>query len=357
MDEKLTPKIFIDGYYLNNSRGMSEYTKKIIECSEIEVVDLRDFLVAKILRVLPFPLWEQCIIPLLTLHHGRPCVLISPYNTFPLFLPKNVYNLIICHDLMFMQKDFTPKNWRQQIGKTYRSMIYSKVTNLSKRRWFVAVSNDTMDELKRLDSSIDVECLPNSLNFQAKINTPYEFTEKFGLVVTGSSANKNNDVFITALNRLIEDNHSFNFVVCGIFGPDARNKFLSKLKPLNIGQRIIIEPRLSIDELEERFAACSFLLSYSSNEGFGIPLLQAIKYNKPVFASNIKVYHEILGDSATAYFDPTSPASLVSVIIEAFNLNEEVAINYSDIRSRFSVEGFRKNLNITLQRVISDMNT
>lgn len=40
-------------------------------------------------------------------------------------------------------------------------------------------------------------------------------------------------------------------------------------------------------------------------EGFGIPILEAMRFKKPIFCSNLPVFHEIAGD-AVEYFDPFS---------------------------------------------------
>ena len=48
---------------------------------------------------------------------------------------------------------------------------------------------------------------------------------------------------------------------------------------------------------------CTALFYPSLFEGFGIPILEGISMQKPVFCSDLPVFREIVGD-AVNYFDP-----------------------------------------------------
>ena len=50
------------------------------------------------------------------------------------------------------------------------------------------------------------------------------------------------------------------------------------------------------------FRYCSGFLFPSRAEGFGIPIIEAMHYNKPILASDLSIFHEIAGD-AISYFD------------------------------------------------------
>lgn len=55
----------------------------------------------------------------------------------------------------------------------------------------------------------------------------------------------------------------------------------------------------------------------SFDEGFGIPLIDAMEFNCPVLCSDIPVFREVAGDAAQ-YFDPHSPESICQCMA-AFN--------------------------------------
>ncbi len=50
------------------------------------------------------------------------------------------------------------------------------------------------------------------------------------------------------------------------------------------------------------FRHCAGFLFPSRAEGFGIPIVEAMHYNKPILASDLSIFHEIVGD-AISYFD------------------------------------------------------
>lgn len=61
--------------------------------------------------------------------------------------------------------------------------------------------------------------------------------------------------------------------------------------------------------LEGAFA----LVTASKDEGFGIPIIEAMSRAIPVIASNIPIFREV-ASSAGSYFDPTNPTELCSAI-------------------------------------------
>jgi alpha-1,2-rhamnosyltransferase len=57
------------------------------------------------------------------------------------------------------------------------------------------------------------------------------------------------------------------------------------------------------------------LVFASHDEGFGLPLVEAMQRGLPVMGSDIPVFHEI-GSEYIAYFDLQRPQSLVDLIFE-----------------------------------------
>jgi glycosyltransferase involved in cell wall biosynthesis len=82
-------------------------------------------------------------------------------------------------------------------------------------------------------------------------------------------------------------------------------------------KRLGIQPKTVTDaELSELYINARALIFPSLMEGFGLPALEALANNCPVIVSDIPVFHEILGNSAT-YFDPHSVDDLAKMLKRA----------------------------------------
>jgi len=64
------------------------------------------------------------------------------------------------------------------------------------------------------------------------------------------------------------------------------------------------------------------LLIASQGEGFGLPIIEAAQYGKPILARDIPVFREIAGEHAQ-YFSSTTPTALASDIAAWLDLIKE----------------------------------
>jgi glycosyltransferase involved in cell wall biosynthesis len=67
------------------------------------------------------------------------------------------------------------------------------------------------------------------------------------------------------------------------------------------------------DEYVEVLGRATALVTASLEEGFGIPVIEALSMGTPVACSDIPVFREVGGDGA-AYFDPRDPHDIARVI-------------------------------------------
>lgn len=79
-------------------------------------------------------------------------------------------------------------------------------------------------------------------------------------------------------------------------------------------RRLHIKPkRVTDEELSNLYEHADALVFPSRMEGFGLPALEALAHGCPVIASDIPVFHEILGD-VPKYFDPHDEEALVECL-------------------------------------------
>jgi glycosyltransferase involved in cell wall biosynthesis len=66
-----------------------------------------------------------------------------------------------------------------------------------------------------------------------------------------------------------------------------------------------------LELLDEAFA----LVTASKDEGFGIPLVEAMQRGTPVVVSNLEIFHEV-ASAAGSYFEAEDPKELAARITE-----------------------------------------
>jgi glycosyltransferase involved in cell wall biosynthesis len=77
----------------------------------------------------------------------------------------------------------------------------------------------------------------------------------------------------------------------------------------------------SDEEYAELLSSATALVTASLNEGFGLPLVEAMASGTPIAVSDIPIFREIGGDAAV-YFDPRSPESFAATIRELEDASE-----------------------------------
>jgi glycosyltransferase involved in cell wall biosynthesis len=91
------------------------------------------------------------------------------------------------------------------------------------------------------------------------------------------------------------------------------------------------------------------LVNPSLSEGFGLPLVEAAYFNTPIIASNLEVFHEILGNSFISFY-PKSPADIHQKLKSA--LENPSTLPKAQLSSSFSFEKMTKDILKLYQQLI-----
>lgn len=89
-------------------------------------------------------------------------------------------------------------------------------------------------------------------------------------------------------------------------------------------------------ELTKCYSRATALIAASEQEGFGLPLIEAISVGLPVIASDISVFREVGNDELT-YFDPANAKSLADILAKVIS-GELILQNPNNIRTDISWE-------------------
>ena len=77
--------------------------------------------------------------------------------------------------------------------------------------------------------------------------------------------------------------------------------------------RLVFHDGVTDAAYAELLSGATALVHASQAEGFGIPLVEAMRLGTPVVVSDIPIFREIGGDAAL-YFDPGNPEALVAAL-------------------------------------------
>jgi hypothetical protein len=82
---------------------------------------------------------------------------------------------------------------------------------------------------------------------------------------------------------------------------------------MNLQDRVIAPGFVHEEELAVLMQSCRALVFPSLFEGFGMPVLEAMSFDKPVLCSSVTSLPEVAGDAAL-FFDPRRPADIVHAV-------------------------------------------
>jgi glycosyltransferase involved in cell wall biosynthesis len=150
----------------------------------------------------------------------------------------------------------------------------------------------------------------------AQVTPPEQLRRRHGLegrelVLTVSSAlrHKNLSRLLEAFARLDGD---ATLVVVGHAGLD-QGALRDQAERLDVGDRVLFTGWVDDADLEGFYAAATAFVYPSLMEGFGMPVLEAMRRGVPVACSDVSALPEVAGDAAEL-FDPRDPAAIAAAL-------------------------------------------
>jgi mannosyltransferase len=208
-------------------------------------------------------------------------------------LQKDVVNITTVHD-------FTYEYFRSGLAKYIH--VWQKGFAIKRSDGIICVSENTKKDLMKFYPMIEeskIKVIYNGVSDEfVKLENRKEYLtdefetlkdKKYILYIGDRSSYKNFDIAIEVLKKL-ED---YNFVVIG--GEEFSST--EKKNTKNIKNRIYHFRGIEGDKLNILYNNAFCLLYPSSYEGFGIPILEAMKSGCPVVSTNISSIPEVAGDA------------------------------------------------------------
>jgi glycosyltransferase involved in cell wall biosynthesis len=237
-------------------------------------------------------------------------------NVVPLVAP-GVRTVVTLHDVTWLHyPEALPSPARRQVMKALSiasARRADRVVTVSR-----AARDDAVDQIGLDRRSVDVIHHGIAEPPDGSITTPeYVLRERFGLgterlvlCVAQKRVHKNLGALVRAVALLERDD--VRLVVPG--RPTAYEAELRRLAgALGVGDRVHLPDWVSEADLEGLYRAASCFVLPSLMEGFGLPVLEAMRRELPVACSDRSALREVAGDAALL-FDPEDPGSVASAI-------------------------------------------
>ena len=168
---------------------------------------------------------------------------------------------------------------------------------------------------------------PLSDSDQNNVKQKYSNGRDYFVYVGALHARKNTDRLFQAFNQFKkESNSDLKLIVVGekLWKADKDNAGFNELE---YKDDIIFTGHLKIEELIKIVAAAKALTLVSYFEGFGIPLVEAMRCGTPIITSNTTSLPEVAGDCGLLVdpFDINDIAKAMTKLIEDKNLQSELS--------------------------------
>ncbi len=145
---------------------------------------------------------------------------------------------------------------------------------------------------------------------------------------------KNHEMLLTAYGMFVHSEREAapHLVLTGSPG-EREQRLREAAEKMGLGERVHFAGYLSDDEYLAVLGGCEALVFPSLYEGFGMPILEAMRSGKPVLCSNVTSLPEVAGEAAVL-FDPRNPWSIAEAM-------RRVADD-AHLRQRLAREGARR---------------
>jgi glycosyltransferase involved in cell wall biosynthesis len=271
-------------------------------------------------------------------------------HQFPAHFPsRKTKQLLTVHDLNFLIEK-----------KAKRAAVYLKrlQRNCDHALVIVAISNYTKNELERhidlkgkqvhvIHNGVELKQFTSALKPSYIDNQPYFFS--IGIF----NAKKNFEVLLPMLLEFPEH----KLVIAGNHSTAYGVRLKELIQELKLENRVILPGKITEEEKFFLYQNCKAFLFPSLAEGFGIPVIEAMRLGKPTFLSNTTCLPEIGGDSAY-YFDSFEPKVMAEFVKEKLSVfHGEQASNTSKLVAHSANFSWEKCIKTYVELYISMENS
>ena len=314
------PKNFSIKKIYKNIKNLTFVKTNISNNSKIQKIFYQYFYWRKIINKYKFDVFENFTFPIIKNNFGK--------------------TITTIHDLRYLY------NFSRYVDKILFKFLIS--ISLNKNDFIFVVSNTIKNELSNFFPKKKIitifNCISNKkIEIKKSFKQRYKIKKKFILSVGHLEKRKNYLKLIESFKIFNKNNnYSYNLIIIGNDN-GYKNIINDFIVNLNIENEVLIFSNIPDNQLFAAYRECDLFIFPSIYEGFGIPILEAIKLSSRICLSNIKVFKEITNNKAN-YFDPNSTISIVNAMNSLLKKNSKKNLKHLDIK-RFYASNVVDKLN------------
>jgi len=306
-------KVFIDIFYYKTAlSGLKTYIEELLSAvkehgnNEIEYVISHDiskmannqfFINSKFRLVrwvfqLRYLIWKQLFLPII-LKRKKIDYVICPDYVVPMICSSK--KIVVIHDNLFWKY---PQNYPLLWRKYFIRLIKA---GIDKKTQIVTTSNYSKDGLSDFFKKDNIKLIYQSSENAYRNIKPY--SKKYIIHVGTFERRKDLLTLVKAYKKIIDNGHNdYDLVLAGatfINGSHVvYNEIKNYINEQGLEKKVIIPGYISKNEIVKLYSESIVYVFPSIDEGFGIPLIEAMKSGVPVLCSDIEIFKEIGKDSA-----------------------------------------------------------
>ena len=330
-------KVFIDIFYYKTAlSGIRTYIEELLSAvkdhgsnevdyvisHDISKMDNNQFFINSKFRVvrwvfqLRYLIWKQLFLPII-LYRKKIDYLICPDYVAPILSPSK--KIVVIHDNLFWKY---PQNYPRLWRKYFIGLIKA---GIDKKTQIVTTSNYSKDGLSDFFKNYNIKSI-----YQSSENTFSDiksYNKKYITHVGTFERRKDLLTLVKAYKKIIDNGHcEYDLVLAGstfINGSHkVYNEITNYINEHGLEKKVIIPGYISKNEILKLYSESIVYVFPSIDEGFGIPLIEAMKSDVPVICSDIEIFKEI-GRDSVLYFKVGDENDLFEKLRTLLN-NEEL---------------------------------
>lgn len=287
-------------------------------------------------KILPsFPFWTQFNLALHLILNPVD-VFFTAVHTMPIIRRRKMKIVGMIHGLEYATNTSKSKT---------RRFLAAPVRFLAKNADFIIVPSEYTkkslleaswgvkeQKIAIIPEGVGSEFEKKSKNEVEEVLKKHELEEgKYLISVSTIQPRKNYPVLIEAFRRVLEVYPDLKLVICGKKGWEYEETFNAP-KKFGVSDKVVFLGRVPDQDLPALLSGSRLFVSASLEEGFGLPLLEAMACEVGCAVSDISAFRDI-GKNYMVYFDPTDVLDISGKILIALKSVDVDVIRLAKLRS------------------------